>query len=198
MAYFTMHIRVLGLSELTFDIIPWRHGDLVILCLIQSEYYQYRDPHIKDKTVSRSMRRGSVWFTCRHSHLCRRKARVVWAMSIAIRHLWGVWMQSWSRRLGTTCKGLHEHWNRCCHKYLHERLWLACYLHTGTRDKTVAIFQTTFSNAFSWMKMYEFQLRFHWSLFLRVQLTISSFVQIMAWRRSGDKSEPMMAYFTRI
>ena len=36
-----------------------------------------------------------------------------------------------------------------------------------------AMSQTTFSNAFSWMKMYEFRLKFHWSLFLRVQLTIS-------------------------
>ena len=35
-----------------------------------------------------------------------------------------------------------------------------------------AISQTTFSNAFSWMKMYEFRLKFHWSLFLRFQLTI--------------------------
>ena len=35
-----------------------------------------------------------------------------------------------------------------------------------------AIFQTTFSNAFSSMKMYEFLLKFHWSLFLGVQLTI--------------------------
>ena len=35
-----------------------------------------------------------------------------------------------------------------------------------------AIFQTTFSNTFSWMKMYEFQLGFHWILFLRVQLTL--------------------------
>ena len=41
------------------------------------------------------------------------------------------------------------------------------------RYKMVAIFRTTYSNAFSWMKMYEFRLRFHWSLFLRVQLTIS-------------------------
>ena len=40
-------------------------------------------------------------------------------------------------------------------------------------DKMATIFQTTFSNAFSWMKMYEFRLRFHWSLFLRFQLTIS-------------------------
>ena len=30
----------------------------------------------------------------------------------------------------------------------------------------------TFSNAFSWMKTFEFRLKFHWSLFLRVQLTI--------------------------
>ena len=41
------------------------------------------------------------------------------------------------------------------------------------RDKMAAVFQTTFSNAFSWMKMYEYWLKFHWSLFLRVQLTIS-------------------------
>ena len=40
------------------------------------------------------------------------------------------------------------------------------------RDKMAAIFQMTFSNAFPWMKVYEFWLRFHWSLFLRVQLTI--------------------------
>ena len=40
------------------------------------------------------------------------------------------------------------------------------------RDKMAAIFQTTLSNAFSWMKMYKFRLRFHWSLFPRVQLAI--------------------------
>ena len=40
------------------------------------------------------------------------------------------------------------------------------------RDKMDAVFQTTFSNGFSWMKIYEFRLSFHWSLFLRVQLTI--------------------------
>ena len=41
------------------------------------------------------------------------------------------------------------------------------------RDKMDAISQTTISNAFSWMTMYEFWLRFHWTLFLGVQLTIS-------------------------
>ena len=40
------------------------------------------------------------------------------------------------------------------------------------RDKMASIFQTTISIAFSWMKMFKFRLRFHWSLFPRVQLTI--------------------------
>ena len=39
-------------------------------------------------------------------------------------------------------------------------------------DKMIAILQTTFSNAFSWMKMHGFWLRFHWNSYLRVQLTI--------------------------
>ena len=63
------------------------------------------------------------------------------------------------------------------------------------RDKMTAVSQTTLSNAFSWMKMLAFRLRFHWSLFQRFQINdIPSWVQIMAWRRSGDKplSEPMM------
>ena len=47
------------------------------------------------------------------------------------------------------------------------------YLTHWGRDKMAAISQTTFSNAFSWMKMYEFRLKIHWSLFLKVQLTIS-------------------------
>ena len=39
-------------------------------------------------------------------------------------------------------------------------------------DKMAAISWTTFSNAFSWMKSFVFWIDFHWSLFLRVQLTI--------------------------
>ena len=35
-------------------------------------------------------------------------------------------------------------------------------------DKLAAISQTTFSNAFSWMKHFVFQIDFHWSWFLRV------------------------------
>ena len=39
--------------------------------------------------------------------------------------------------------------------------------HSG-RDKMAAISQTSLSSAFSWIKMFEFRLEFHWGLFLRV------------------------------
>ena len=39
-------------------------------------------------------------------------------------------------------------------------------------DEMDNISQTTFWNVFSSMKMFEFRLKFHWSLFLRIQLTI--------------------------
>ena len=62
-----------------------------------------------------------------------------------------------------------------------------------SRNKMDAISQTTSSSAFSWMKMFEFRLKFQWSLFLRVQLTI-----FQHWRGPGDKplSEPMMVSLT--
>ena len=46
------------------------------------------------------------------------------------------------------------------------------YLTHWGQDKMAAFFQTTFSNKFSWMKMYGFRLEFHCSLFLRLELTI--------------------------
>ena len=48
-----------------------------------------------------------------------------------------------------------------------QRLWT----HWG-RDKRADIFQTTFSNAFSSLKMYKFRVIFHWSYFPGVQSTI--------------------------
>ena len=57
-------------------------------------------------------------------------------------------------------------------------------------ENMVAISQTTFSNAFSWMK----------SLFQRIQFTISEhkLVLVMAWDRIGDKPLPesMLIQFT--
>ena len=69
---------------------------------------------------------------------------------------------------------------------------LSLLTHWG-RHKMAAVLQTTFSNAFSGMKMYEFRCRFHWSLFLRIN-NIPSLVQIMAYHWPGDEplSELMM------
>ena len=53
----------------------------------------------------------------------------------------------------------------------HQTLCWPSLTHWG-RDKMDAISQTTFSSAFSWKKIFEFRLKFHWSLFLRVQLTL--------------------------
>ena len=63
------------------------------------------------------------------------------------------------------------------------------------RDKMDAISQMTFSSAFSWMKMFEFWLKFPLKFVLKSPIdNIPALVQIMAWRRPGDKplSEPMM------
>ena len=35
-------------------------------------------------------------------------------------------------------------------------------------DRVAAIFNTTFSTTFSWMKVLEFRFKFHWNLFLRL------------------------------
>ena len=72
------------------------------------------------------------------------------------------------------------------------RQWL---LTQGGWDKMAAIFLTTFSSAFSWMKSFVFWLRFHWSLFVKGAINnIPALVQMMTWRRPGDKplSDPMM------
>ena len=68
------------------------------------------------------------------------------------------------------------------------------YLKHWGGDKMPGIFQTTFSNAFSWLKIYEFRLK---SLKFVPKCRINNIpalVHIMAWRRPGDKplSEPMM------
>ena len=58
-----------------------------------------------------------------------------------------------------------------CHSLDLPLVWAPPLTHWG-RDKMDAISQTTSSSAFPWMKMFKFRLKFQWSLFLRVQLTI--------------------------
>ena len=47
------------------------------------------------------------------------------------------------------------------------------YVNPSPLDKMAAVSQTTFSNAFSWMKTFVCWFKFHWTLFLTVQLTIT-------------------------
>ena len=62
------------------------------------------------------------------------------------------------------------------------------------RDKMAATSQTTFSSAFSWMKIYKFRLGLKFVPKDPIN-NIAALVQIIAWRRPGDQllSEPMMA-----
>ena len=49
-----------------------------------------------------------------------------------------------------------------------------CKLTHWSQYKIATNFLMTFSNAFSWMKIYEFRLRFHWRLFPRSNKQYSS------------------------
>ena len=88
--------------------------------------------------------------------------------------LWQSWQLRWNRFLFTLA--ITHFWNRS------ERLVVYSWLvtHHWGRDKMTASFQTILSNAFSWMKIYKFRLRFHWSLF--PINNIPALVRIMAWR----------------
>ena len=71
---------------------------------------------------------------------------------------------------------------RCCMMVnIHGELFIFLS-HWG---KMADLSQKTFSKPFSSLKIYEFRLRFHWSLFPKGQIdSISALVQIMAWRRT--------------
>ena len=63
------------------------------------------------------------------------------------------------------------------------------------RDKIANISQTTYSNAFSRMKIYEFLLTISLKIVPKVRMNnIAASVQIMVWRRPGNRpvSEPMI------
>ena len=76
-------------------------------------------------------------------------------------------MYKHTQQLGVLYTLLHEVWRH------HSWMRSICYsLNTMRPRQNGRHFQTTFSNGFCWMKLYEFRLKFHWSLFLGVQLTI--------------------------
>ena len=96
---------------------------------------------------------------------------IEWAFNIVL--LWGIIKLSFihgdsSISRGTSIRKITVPW----------RVWVkltsvrSTLTHPGW-DKMATIYQMTFSIAFSWMKMFEFWLKFHWRLFLRFQLTIN-------------------------
>ena len=62
-----------------------------------------------------------------------------------------------------------------------------------SHKETHNLLKKAYSNAFSWLKIYEFCIRFHWNLFLMFELTYSSICSDNALA-PGDKplSEPMV------
>ena len=65
----------------------------------------------------------------------------------------------------------------------HQKNWHSFWLIHWDRDKMTAIFLPTFWKAFSWIKMLELRLTFHWILFLMIHLIISQY-----WFRYGSAS----------
>ena len=102
---------------------------------------------------------------------------------ILIRQQFRLWRQQAITRVNVDQIAI---WRYYSHSYL---------THWG-RDEMNNISQTTFSNVYSSMKMFEFRSKFHWLKFVPKGPinNIPALVQIMAWRRSGDKplSEPIM------
>ena len=66
-------------------------------------------------------------------------------------------------------------WSRLLKYFLVGRQRLVNYTHLThlPLDRMAATLQTIFSDAFPWIKCFVFWLKFHWSLFLSVQLTIT-------------------------
>ena len=120
-----------------------------------------------------------VWLSYRVSHICvgkltiigsdnglspGRRQAIIWTNAgiLLIGPLETNFSEILSEILSFSFKKMHlkmssGKWRPCC-------LGLNVITHWG-RAKIAAISQTTYSNAFSWIDMDEFPLRFHWSLF---------------------------------
>ena len=128
---------------------------------------------------------------------------------------WGWWFETLSWSLWRQ-RNVHSFWQFWARKYLlklHYRVENTLMVHGENtfmvhgnrqqstlthwgRDKVNAIWQTTFSSAFSWMNMFEFWFKSSLKFVPKGPINnIPTLVQKMAWRRPGDKplSEPMMA-----
>ena len=93
---------------------------------------------------------------------------LVMPMVLHDQHWFRYWLVLWHHAITWTSIDFSEMGSSVIHQRAVSQEMLT---HWG-RDKIDAISQTPFSNAFSWMKMNEFRLAFHWSLFLRFESTI--------------------------
>ena len=84
-------------------------------------------------------------------------------------------IRQWNKYQCAVDSALWHKWPCLFRAFIHEAARRvtdrSCSTHWGP-DKMVAMFQMVFSNAFSRMKMFEFQMQFDWGLFPRVQLII--------------------------
>ena len=82
-------------------------------------------------------------------------------------------------RCNSSALAADELWNLCMFKWtylgskIHYEVKCPKHLTYLPMDKMAALSEMAFSNAFSWIKHFIFPFKFHWSLFLRVQLTKS-------------------------
>ena len=93
--------------------------------------------------------------------------------NVSKRDPWNI--QQWFNPVG------NKHQWKSSHKTIHvlQNVWQTVFIYSKPmalthwgREKMAAVSQTTLLNAFSWINMFEFRLKFQWSLFLRFQLTI--------------------------
>ena len=160
---------------------PQRAADSVVLRTMISKYlpssswigiYQQRfliyfqqEVHVWDSWQMKSRRRLCIFL---NENVCiffiQISLTLVPKVQWAISQYWFSYVLAPNRRQAITwTSGQQDAWRHL--------IRLNELTHWG-RDKMAAISPTTLSIAFSWMKMLEFQLKFHWSLFLRVQLTM--------------------------
>ena len=81
------------------------------------------------------------------------------------------------------------------HILANNALTCCLFLNTSRPRQMAVILQTTLSNTFSWMQIYEFRFKFNWSFVSKGPINnIPALCKVMDWRQPGDKplSEPKM------
>ena len=146
-----------------------KHYDLFI--------YQPQICKLKNKKYKKSVNylyEANIWWKF-HSALIQVVVR--WSLWNSVHDMTALLSWHVQNFVATWYPTMELHWRQFSIEF--QLLWKNCsrngpqlsVSHWGW-DEMAANFLMTFSNAFSWMKIYKFQLRFHWSLFRKVQLTI--------------------------